>query len=331
MTNKPSMQDVSAKRAESQRPFSGESIVQDQNLSSMHRERASAMLADLEMLEQRNVSLDPFLEIGAGSVQRSAALVNNYPVGGVATDISENSLRDAPYVLSLLNYSHKPMLICCDAHHLPFLPASFQFVFACQTLHHFENPVPVAAECYRVLGKGGHFFFNEEPMDSSFRRLLRGRRMLSHPPTKLQKLGYRLGVEKVFWNDGALERSLGITEAQFDIDLWRELLRPFVIVDIEINRRLRIHCDLQEPILSSFLAGLIGGGVKGLCLKTEGEVVSGDFRKGLMCLDCNSTRLSHQEDRLVCGNCSRVYRITDDVIRMLPRELEAQLHPEHSA
>jgi ubiquinone/menaquinone biosynthesis C-methylase UbiE len=192
MAKRPPLQDVSAKKAESQRPFHGESILKDHGLSSMHRERANAMLADLETMRQRNVSFDPFLEIGAGSVQRSAALVNNYPVQGVATDISQNSLRDIPYVLSLLNYERKPMLVCCDAHHLPFLPNSFQFVFAYQTLHHFENPVPVAAECYRVLGKGGHFFFNEEPMDSSFRRLLRGKRMLSHPPTRLQKLGYRL-------------------------------------------------------------------------------------------------------------------------------------------
>lgn len=330
MINKPPLQDVSAKRAESQRPFHGESILKDHNLSSMHRERVKAMLADLEVLKEKDISFDPFLEIGAGSVQRSSALVNNYPVDGVATDISQNSLQDLPYVLSLLNYDHKPMLICCDAHHLPFLPNSFQFVFAYQTLHHFENPVPVAAECYRVLGKGGHFFFNEEPMDSSFRRLLRGKRMLSHPPTKLQELGYRLGVEKVFWDDGALERSLGITEARFDIDLWREALRPFVIVDIEINRQLKMHSDLQKPVLSSFLAGFIGGNVKGLCLKTEGEVVSGDFRKRLMCPDCNSTRL-RAENQLVCGHCGRVYPITEGVVRMLPRELEAQLYPEHSA
>jgi len=331
MTYKPSVQDVSAKRAESQRPFHGKRILKDQDLSSMHRERASAMLADSEMLRQRNVSFDPFLEIGAGSVQRSAALVNNYPIDGVASDISQNSLLDAPYVLSLLNYNHKPVLICCDAHHLPFLPNSFQFVFAYQALHHFENPVPIAIESYRVLGKGGHFFFNEEPMDSSFRRLLRRKRMLSHPPTRLQKLGYRLGVEKVFWDDGALERSLGITEARFDIDLWREVLRPFTIVDIEVNRRLQLHSDLQRPVLNSVLAGFIGGNVKGLGLKTEGEVVSEALRKRLMCLDCSSTRLSHlKENQVVCGNCNRKYPKTGDVVRMLPRELEAQLYPEHS-
>jgi uncharacterized protein YbaR (Trm112 family) len=139
-------------------------------------------------------------------------------------------------------------------------------------------------------------------------------------------------VEKVFWDDGALERSLGITEARFDIGLWREVLRPFVIVDIEINRRLRIHSDLQKGVLNSFLAGFIGGNVKGLCLKAEGEVVSGDIRKRLMCLDCNLAQLSQvEENLLVCDNCSREYPITEGIVRMLPRGLEAQLHPEHSA
>jgi SAM-dependent methyltransferase len=324
--NEPEQQSLSAKKAEFQRPFSGENVLKDQGLSSMHRERAGKMLADLEMLKKKNVSLNPFLEIGAGSVQRSAALVNNYPVDGVATDISQNSLRDAFYVLSLLNYNRSPMLICCDAHHLPFLPNSFQFVFAYQTLHHFDNPVPVAAECYRVLGRGGYLFFNEEPMDSAFRRLLRGNRMLSHPPTKLQKLGYRLGVEKVFWDDGALERSLGITEARFDIDLWRKVLRPFVIVDIEVNRRLKFHSDLRSPFLNCFLSGFIGGNVRGLCQKVEGEAIVADFRERLMCLDCNSAQLSRMEDKqLVCGNCDRIYPLVDGVIRMLPKELEAGL------
>ena len=332
MTLKSSEQDIRAKRAEVQRPFLGESILKDFALNLKCRESAGKILDDLKMLKQRSVSFDPFLEIGAGNGQRSAALTNHYPVIGVATDISQNSLRNTPYVLSLLDYDHKPMLICCDALHLPVLPNSFQFVFAYQTLHHFENPAPAAAECYRVLGKGGHFFFNDEPMDSPFRRLLRGKRMLSHPPSRWQKLGYRLGVEKVFWDDGELPRSLGMTEARFDVDVWRKLLRPFVIVDIEINRRLKIRSDLQKPVLNSFLAGCIGGNVKGLCLKAEGEAVSGDFRKRLICLDCNLARLSHlEQNQLVCGNCGRTYPIIEDVVRMLPQDLEVQLYPKQSA
>ncbi len=316
-------QSVEAKRAESRRPFSGGEILQNENLGSMHRERASAVLADLAKLN--NVSLSPFLEIGAGSVQRSAALINHYPAEGVATDISLGSLRDAPYILSLLGYARMPMRICCDAHHLPFLSNTFRFVFAYQTLHHFEDPVPVVAECYRVLGKGGQFFFNEEPMDSAYRRLLRGNRLLSHPPTKLQSFGYRLGVEKLFWDDGKLERSLGMAEARFDFDLWRQALRPFDKKALEINRHLGIKTNLHTPALSSYLAGIIGGNVRGQCLKEYGEPAEGDFRKKLMCLDCSSTELISRSNRLCCQCCGREYPIIENVICMMPRELEALL------
>lgn len=323
----PKPQSISAKKAESQRPFHGKQVLEDPVVRSRFYERANIMLADLKMLEEKGVSFSPFLEIGAGSVQRSAALINNYPVNGVATDISQKSLQDAPYVLSMLDYDRSPMLISCDAHHVPFLPNSFQFVFAYQTLHHFENPIPVLAECYRVLGKDGHLFFNEEPMDSSFRRFLRGNRMLSDPPTTMQRLGYRLGVQKVFWDDGALERSLGMTEARFDIDLWRKALESFTIIDLEVNQKLRIHSNLQKPALNSFLSGLIGGNVKGLCLKEEGEAAIDNLRERLMCLDCKSTQLSRIENKqLVCGNCERVYPITDGIIRMLPKQLELDLY-----
>ena len=327
---KPKPQNFSAKKAETQRPHYGQAVLSSPSLRAMVHERANEILTDLKWLRQKGVLFSPFLEIGAGRVQRSAALMNNYPVQGAATDISQNCLQDAPYVLSMLNYDCSPILICCDAHHLPFLPNSFMFVFAYQTIHHFENPVPVIAECHRVLAKNGHLFFNNEPMDSSFRRLLRGKHLLSHPPTSIQKLGYRLGVEKVFWDDGAFERSLGMSEARFDLDLWRKALEPFTIIDIEVNRKLKIHGDLKKPVLNSFLSGFLGGNVKGLCLKTEGEVINGDFRERLMCLDCNSDQITPiNKTQILCKNCNRKYSISDGVIRMLPKHLEEELYLEN--
>lgn len=322
----PEYQSVAAKAAESKRPFSGEKIVRDHQLAALHRKPAQTMLADLEALAANNVSFSPFLEIGAGSVQRSAALINHYSADGVATDISQQSLRDAPFTLSLFGYARAPMLICCDAHHLPFLSSTFQFIFAYQTLHHFGNPVPVVAECYRVLGKGGHFYFNEEPLDSPVRRVLRGNRLISYPPTRVQKAAYRLHIEKVFWDDGASERSVGIIEARYDIGLWRETLQPFKAVSVEVNRRLRFKSNLYKPVLTNLLASLAGGNIKGLCLKSDGEPAAGDFRERLMCLDCHAPILSRQEP-LRCRNCGRSYPGDDGFIRMLPKELETQLFP----
>jgi SAM-dependent methyltransferase len=325
----PHLQSLEAKRAESQRPFHGEAVLQDAAISSMFRFRAHMALADFKELGARGVEFSPFLEVGAGSVQRSAALINNYPVTGVATDISQKSLQDADYVLTLLDYRLLPMVVSCDAHHIPFLPNTFQFVFAYQTLHHFENPIPVLAECHRVLGKGGHLFFNAEPLDSSLRRLLRGKRVLSRPPTRLQKLGYRLGVEKVFWDDGVLERSLGMTEARFDLELWRKALQPFKLVDIEVNKKLKLHSDLHQPALTAFLSGVIGGNIRGLCLKTEGETAAGELSERLMCLDCGAAQLGRAgESELVCENCARKYPIIGNIARMLPKQLEAELYPQ---
>jgi SAM-dependent methyltransferase len=325
MKNTSEDQSLSAKIAEfKQVPHRGD-LLKDQNLISIHRGRANAMLTEVHELTEK-VTFHPFLEIGAGCIQRSAALINNYSIDGVAIDIAQQVLQDAPYTLSLLNYKRIPTLICCDAHHLPFLSNTFMFVTAFQMLHRFTDPAPVIAECYRVLGKGGYFYFNEEPMDSFLRRLLRGKRVLSRPPTKLQRLASSLGVEKIFWDDGDRERSSGIIVERFDMVLWRRALRHFNEIDAEINRKLKIHTDLKESTMSSFLASLVGGNIKALCLKSEGEAVIEDFHKRLICLDCGSIQIYRTEHKhLRCESCGRIYPITEGVIRMLPRELEAQL------
>lgn len=106
-----SLQSASAKKAESQRPFHGKAVLEDPVVRERFYARANALLADLKVLDGKNIQFSPFLEVGAGSVQRSAALINNYTSEGVATDISQKSLQDTPYLLSMLNYKRSPMLI----------------------------------------------------------------------------------------------------------------------------------------------------------------------------------------------------------------------------
>jgi len=199
-------------------------------------------------------------------------------------------------------------------------------VFAYQTLHHFADPAPVIAECHRVLVSGGHFFFDEEPMDSWLRRRVRGTRTLSHPATRVQRVATRLRVEKLFWDDGASERRSGISEARFDLPLWREALQPFAILDLEVNRYVRIRTDLRVSTLTTRLARLIGGNVKGLCAKRGGNPVNENFRKRLMCVDCESASFAREENAMRCRQCGRAYPIHDGVLRMLPRSLEEQLY-----
>lgn len=284
------------------------------------------VLADIRQFGLAAESLTPFLEIGAGGGQRSIALSSAFGAEGVATDISARSLEDAPFVLRLLSAARLPMRLCCDAHHLPFLADSFRFVFAYQTLHHFEDPVPVFAEAHRVLGRGGHLLFNEEPLDSALRRFLRGRRMLAVPRTKLQRCAERFGIAKIFWDDGAIERALGMTEARFDVGLWRECLRPFEVVALEVNRKLRLRLGPHSSPLLHTLAGVVGGNIKGVCRKTDGDVPGQDFRRQLMCVDCGAAPLTPGPQRLACDACGRSYPESNGVARVLPRELEQALH-----
>ena len=52
-----------------------------------------------------------------------------------------------------------------------------------------------------------------------------------------------------------------MVEARFDLWLWREALRPFGEVRVEISRRLRLRSDLYRPRLAAFVSGLWGGNV----------------------------------------------------------------------
>jgi SAM-dependent methyltransferase len=328
----PAGQSDSAKKAEIDfRPFLGEGALTDPISGRMFRERAYLALIDFNELAGSGIGLSPFLEIGAGSGQRSAALMNHFGAEGVATDISQGALQNEPFARVILGYEDGPWRICCDAHHLPFLANTFQFVFAYRTLHHFSNPVPAVAECHRVLGKGGHFFFNDEPMIGPIMRLTRGRRQLSDPPSRWQRWAYRYRLEKVFWDDGARERSLGIVEARYDLDLWRQTLAPFETIQVEVSRRLKLRSNLDEPAFTILLTRLMGGNVKGLCTKGDGETVSGDFRERLMCLDCGSGGVSQRSDNAFgCPRCGREYPLQGGLIRMLPQGLEGSLYPSNS-
>ena len=310
------------------RPFLGEGALNDPVSGRMFRERAYLALIDFKQLAGSGIGFSPFLEIGAGSGQRSAALMNHFGAEGVATDISQGALQNEPYARIILGYDHDPWRICCDAHHLPFLANTFLFIFAYRTLHHFGNPIPAVAECHRILGKGGHFFFNDEPMIGPIIRFTRGGRQLSDPPSRWQRWAYRYRLEKVFWDDGARERTLGIVEARYDLDLWRQTLAPFGKVEVKVSRRLKLRSNLEKPAFNVFLTRLVGGNVKGLCTKEDGETVSGDFRQRLMCLDCRSGGVSQRSDEAFgCPRCGREYPLTDGLIRMLPEGLESSLYP----
>jgi hypothetical protein len=211
-------------------------------------------------------------------------------------------------------------------------------------LHHFPDPAPIVAEAHRTLRDGGHLYFNHEPVDSPLRRRLRGGRVLSEPPTTLQRIAMHVRAEKVFWDDGGTERAEGITEARFDLDRWRAALAPFDWADACVNRRLRLHVDMRRRSFVDRVAGVAGGNIEALCRKadaglagaalvkseqTVGKAPPSQWRDRLRCLDCGTSPLSRAEPgrQVQCTSCGRVYPCVEGVHVLLPRDLERALYP----
>jgi SAM-dependent methyltransferase len=322
-------QSVSTLKAEARMPSQGAQILNDPALSQLHRDRAATMLKAAEGLSARGVRFSAFLEIGAGSAQRSTALLNTYGGNGVASDINQGSLSNNVHIKLLLGYERVPLLISCDAAHLPFLNDTFEFVFAYQMLHRFNDPSPVVAEAYRVLAAGGHFYFDEEPTTSGLRELLRQGRQLTEPPSPMQRIGRRLGLAHVFWDDGAEDRSRwGVQVMRFTLETWRHSLEPFLSqVDLEINGTLKLHTNLERGRVMTGLAGLVGGRTTGLCQKLTGTSPGGSPAERLMCVDCHSHMpVATPQLELRCPACDRLYPRFGTVFRLLPRDLEDEMY-----
>ncbi len=121
-----------------------------------------------------------------------------------------------------------------------------------------------------------------------------------------------------------------MTEARFGMDIWREALRPFADIQIEVNNKLHIRSNLNHPRLNVLLSNFTGGNARGVCRKAEGQPAGPDFRDRLMCLDCHTNQLVRINDELHCKDCQRRYPVENGVIRMLTKELEAELDPNLS-
>lgn len=323
-----SSQSIAAKRVEVADGFYGDLILADPDQAELHRARAAKTIIDMSSLQSMGVSLSPFLEVGAGCVQRSAVLKNHFGAEGVATDLNHGSLANGHTIIKLLGYGSLPLLVCCDAQYLPFADNTFRFVFTMQTLHRFTDPRPVVAECYRVLGQRGYFFVDEEPVSSPIRQVLRGGRTLVHPRTPLQRFAQRLGIEKVFWDDAGPDRYKGLIVSRFSLARWRQILDCFdSSASIEVNRRLRLRLTMDPRSVSFRLARLVGGNIRAVCQKASGVPATDEFQVRFICVDCRAPIvLGDREQGVRCSACGRVFPYSRGVVRMLPRSLEDELY-----
>ena len=92
---------------------------------------------------------DSVLEIGCAEGWMTESLVERASVV-VGSDIALNFLQRARENVPAADY------VLLDAHHLPFLDASFSCVVMTEVLEHVYAPYGVLEEIYRVLEPGGH-------------------------------------------------------------------------------------------------------------------------------------------------------------------------------
>jgi SAM-dependent methyltransferase len=100
------------------------------------------MATKQDILSQLNIAPDDWvLEIGGGPTPfaRSDILADRF--------IEDDTHRAAPLVVDRLT-------VACDAHALPFLDDSFDYVFCSQILEHLEDPKLFCNEIARVAKKG---------------------------------------------------------------------------------------------------------------------------------------------------------------------------------
>lgn len=107
----------------------------------------NAML-DLLGVKVGSVAGKTFLELGASTCWAVAWWLRQGAACGVALDINEHLL---PPVCA------GTVPVVGDGYHVPFLPATFDFVFDCSSLHHFTNLDAIVAELARVLKPGGWY------------------------------------------------------------------------------------------------------------------------------------------------------------------------------
>src|SRR3990167_1273496 len=234
-----------------------------------------------KMLQNRNLPLSPYLEIGSEHGLRPALLESKYKAVGFATDISLYSLSKTPQFVRKFNYEKIPKTICCDAYNLPFKSNSFPFVFIYETLHHFPEPKPVLEEIKRVLSPGGTLLVGSDPICATFQIKLWRR------PTKLrvwEKILKFFLILPFISHIGKTEVEHGIIETAFSLKTWQESLSIFGHVEAKItipylNLKKVIEKDQNKnwPKLNlpmRLLLAMTGGGIQAVCTQNQGPTLN---------------------------------------------------------
>lgn len=297
-------------------------------------ERVEKTHARMRSLEKRNITLSPYVEIGAERCQRSLVMENDLGLNGAAVDLSFDMLKSCGHYQAVFNRKTAPMRICCDANTLPFMSDSVPFAFCYQVLHHFPNPDPVLKEVYRILVPGGYFFFDEEPFKKRLHLNLYARKAYAR---EYRASGImRKAVDYFFAKEIKNEEDYGIIEKD-DLSLasWKKALRLFDTKEIAITTVRKISTGLFQPrsLLAYLTACLLGGEISGLCRKkgTAGNTIR-HIREALMCPCCfqerREERLVAEANRFRCPACNVRYPVVEGILFLFTHDAFKTLYPD---
>ncbi|MDP2632344.1 MAG: methyltransferase domain-containing protein [Candidatus Curtissbacteria bacterium] len=295
------------------------------------KERVDSSRKIFKNLQKRNLTLSPFLEIGAEKCQRASLLSSGFKSPGFALDISFESLKSAAYFAKKLKLNKLPVLICADAENLPFADNSLPFVFAFETLHHFPDPRKTLEEMKRVTANNGYVFFSEEPVKQTV-NLPVWRRDFNL--TKYEKILKKLFILPFLSTLGASETRYGILENVFPVSTWQSCLKMFEEIEtiyepVFFGPKSKVGRNNQfiNP-LTRFLIGLQGGGITALAKikKPQNPPTVKNVYDLLACPKCRK-KLSRNISTFNCKSCKQTYPIKDKVIFLLNPVLRKKLYP----
>jgi malonyl-CoA O-methyltransferase len=118
----------------------------------------------LERLDYVRIEPRRILDAGSGPAREARALARRYRGATiVALDFSLAMLREArrgrgPF--AALARGARPLAVCADLEHLPFVEGSFAMLWSNLALHWIAEPIGVLKEFHRVLEPGGLLMFS---------------------------------------------------------------------------------------------------------------------------------------------------------------------------
>jgi SAM-dependent methyltransferase len=290
----------------------------------------------MTLLQSKNISLSPYIEIGAERCQRSLVMENDLGLnGGAALDISFDMLKSCNHYQDVFNKPKSPIRICCDANKLPFITGSIPFVFCYETLHHFPEPTPITKEIFRVMLPGGFFFFDEEPYKQVLRlKLYKGRKIYSKK--SLDRSIIKKAIDRFFCDRSCNEVDHGIIENDnLSLKLWKQALAPFDEKEIMLSSTTFFQSDLFHPNskLTYLAAYLLGGNISGVCRKAGlHKDKNRTIFNTLICPSCrelgNEVLLMQENLSFFCPNCSKKYPNIDNVLFLFSYDKFEELYPD---